>query len=256
MKATSSILLMAVLLTASCSIREERAGCPCRLEIGLDPFSPLARQVSVGVWDGPDRWQETVPASGTYVREITKGIFTVSTWSGQRSGRLSGSQFSVPPRAEPDSLHVFTTTLDCQDEVCRITATPHKQYCHVTLRLVREKDVPYPYQLYVESECCGIDLRDLSPLSGEHIFPVREAPDGHMGFNLLRHNPGADIALAIYDRTQRADVLPIGDWIREIGYDWEEEDLKDITLDIDYARQRVWIALAGWEPGTIVEKEF
>ena len=108
----------------------------------------------------------------------------------------------------------------------------------------------------MESECCGIDLRDLSPLSGEHIFPVREAPDGHMGFNLLRHDPGADIALAIYDRTQRADVLPIGDWMREIGYDWEEEDLKDITLDIDYARQRVWIALAGWEPGTIVEKEF
>ena len=247
---------MAALLTASCSIREERAGCPCRLEIGLDRFSPLGRRVSIAVWEGPDRWQETVPASGTYSRDVHKGIFRLSVWSGQRAGRISGSQLSFPHRSEPDSLYAFTARLDCQDETSRVTAVPHKQFCHVTLRLVRDPDKPYPYQFYVESECCGMDLADFSPIAGEHIFPIRETAEGHYGFNLVRHSPGADIQLAVYDEKQRADAFPIGDWIRDIGYDWEEEDLKDITLDIDYARQRARIAIADWAPGEVLEKEF
>ncbi|MBR1407132.1 MAG: hypothetical protein IJ578_09420 [Bacteroidales bacterium] len=256
MKSYSAILLTVCLLTVSCSIREERAGCPCRLEANLDRFARHARQVSIAVWDGPQTWQETVPAKGTYTREVTKGILFLSAWSGQRAGRLSGSQLSMPPRAEPDSLQVYTARLDCQNEVTRVETLPHKQFCHVTLRVVRDPDVPYPYQFYVESGCCGIDLRDLSPVAGEHIFPVRETGDGVFGFNLLRHSPGADIALAIYDQTKRADALPIGDWMREIGYDWLAEDLADVTFDVDYARQRVRISLADWGPGAVVEREY
>ena len=221
----------------------------------MNRFSEFTAHATVAVWNGADAWQETVPVSEAYVRNVKKGGILSSVWSGRREGQLSGTRLVIPPRAEPDSLRVFSTWLDCQDETCRIEAVPHKQFCRVTLRVIRDVGTPYPYQFYVESDCCGMDLQDLSPVTGDHVFPIREQPDGTFAFTLLRHRQASDIVLAIYDERERADTLPLGDWMREAGYDWEAEDLSDITFTVDYARQRVGIVLSDWREGQILQLE-
>lgn len=255
MKSFTATILTVILVLGACSVREERAGCPCRLEIDLTLFSEYTARAAVAIWNGADAWQETIPVSESYVRNIRKGEVFSSVWSGQREGQMSGPRLVMPPRAEPDSLRVFNTRLDCQEETFRIKAVPHKQFCRVTLRVIRDEGMPYPYQFYVESDCCGIDLQDLSPVTGDHVFPVREQPDGIFAFSLLRHRPASDIVLAIYDERKQADALPLGDWMRKAGYDWEAEDLSDISFTVDYARQRVGIALSDWQEGQILQLE-
>ena len=255
MKSFAATILTVILVLAACSIREERAGCPCRLEIDMQPFLEFTTRATVAVWNGADAWQETVPAAETYVRNIRKGEILSSVWSGQREGQLSGTRLVMPPRAEPDSLRIFNARLDCQEETCRIKAVPLKQFCRVTLRVIRDMGVPYPYQFYVETDCCGIDLQDLSPVTGDHVFPVREQTDGTFAFTLLRHRQASDIVLAIYDEKERVDTLPLGDWMREAGYDWEAEELSDITLTVDHAHQRVGIVLSDWQEGRILQLE-
>ena len=255
MKSFSATILTVILVAAACSVQEERAGCPCRLEIDMMLFSEYTTRATVAVWNGADAWQETAPVSETYVRNVKKGEILSSVWSGRQEGQLSGTRLVMPPRAEPDSLRIFHAWLDCQEETCRIKAVPHKQFCRVTLRVIRDKETPYPYQFYVESDCCGMDLQDLSPVTGDHVFPVREQTDGIFAFTLLRHRPASDIVLAIYDEKERVDTLPLGDWMREAGYDWEAEDLSDITFTLDYARQRVGIVLSDWREGRILQLE-
>ena len=242
------------LLLAACSVREKRAGCPCRLEIDLTCFSPFGRYAEVAIWNGPDALQETVPADILWERNLTKGLLLASAWTGRRDGQMAGTHFTVPQGREPDSLRAWSLLLDCQDEICRMTAVPRKQYTRVTLR-IEGAGIPWPYQLYVESDCCGIDLEDLAPLAGSHIFPVRQAPDGTFRFDLLRHDSGTSVRLGLYEDTKREDILPLWEWFRKAGYDWEAEDLADIRFDLDYARGRVQIAIAGWEAGDCIETE-
>lgn len=255
MKSFAATILTVILVLEACSVWEERAGCPCRLEIDMTSFSKYTARTNVAVWNGTDAWQETAPVSETYVRNVKKGEILSSVWSGRREGQISRTRLVMPPRAEPDSLRIFNARLDCQDETCRVKAVPHKQFCRVTIRVIREKGTPYPYLFYVESDCCGMDLQDLSPVTGDHVFPVREQPDGIFAFTLLRHRQASDIVLAIYDERERADTLPLGDWMREAGYDWEAEDLSDIAFTVDYARQRVGIVLSDWRKGQILEME-
>ncbi|MBO6082803.1 MAG: hypothetical protein J6P46_07255 [Bacteroidales bacterium] len=251
MEARKYLTVLAVWL-ASCSVLEERAGCPCRLAIDLSAYAPFGRYAEVAVWNGPDAFQETAPAAADWSRDITKGEVLASAWTGQRDGHLSGTQFIVPQGKEPDSLRVWSQWLDCRDEICRVKALPHKQYARVTIRFAGA-DLPWPYQLYVESDCCGIDLEDLSPLAGDRIFPVGQAADGSFRFDLLRHHAGTTVSLGLYEDTERADVLPLSEWMRKSGYDWEAEDLADIAFAIDYARSRVLIEIAGWAAGDSLE---
>ena len=170
----SKLILAGILTLLSCSIREEREHCPCRLDMDLTAFSPYGRKALVALWDGLDASQEEVPVRDTLHRHVAKGIVGTSVWSGQREGQLSGSRLIVPAGSQPDSLQAFRAEVDCRGETAWVTAVPHKQYARVTLRVDIGPDTHYPYQFYVESDCCGIDLADLAPVPGELVFPVRQ----------------------------------------------------------------------------------
>lgn len=248
----SKLILAGILTLLSCSIREEREHCPCRLDMDLTAFSPYGRKALVALWDGLDASQEEVPVRDTLHRHVAKGIVGTSVWSGQREGQLSGSRLIVPAGSQPDSLQAFRAEVDCRGETAWVTAVPHKQYARVTLRVDIGPDTHYPYQFYVESDCCGIDLADLAPVPGELVFPVRQVADNLFRFDLLRHHPDTEVRIAIYDEKERADYLPLGQWMRKAGYDWEAEDLADILFDIDYVHQRLRIIIGNWEEGETV----
>lgn len=237
--------LAGILLLSSCSVREDRAGCPCRLELDLSGF---ATRVSVALWEGPDSCM--AQADGRFIRSVSKGIFDVSAWSG--AGRLSGSRLTVPPGGRPDSLRVFRTRLDCTGETCTAVAVPRRQFARIVLKVVRDPGSSYPYSFHAESSYCGLDLRDLRPVRGRLAFPIRRTDEDTFAFDLLRQGPDTDVRIGVYEDAGRIDELPLHEWLRKAGYDWEAEDLSDMTICIDYAHRRFRLLIDGWLEGDIV----
>ena len=61
------------------------------------------------------------------------------------------------------------------------------------------------------------------------------------------------LLLDIISDDDRRRTFAIGNYIEASGYDWDSMDLKDITLDIDYARTDVTFRIGAWEHTTQFE---
>ena len=253
MKPHISTLLIGLLLLSSCSVREDRTACPCRLELDLSLFAVPAPSVTVAFWEGVNACLQDVTTDSSFVRSVFKDSFDASVWCHVSSGRLSGSRLTVPQGARPDSLLAFRSLLDCRGETSREIAMPHRQYARITMKVCMEPGTHYPYDFYVETDYCGIDLRDLSPVRGDLVFPVRQKDEDTFVFDLLRHGPDTKVRIGIYDETERADELPLHEWMRAAGYDWEAEDLEDMTIELDYAHQKIRIIISNWLEGDVLD---
>lgn len=255
MKPHICILLIGLLLPASCSVREDRTACPCQLEIDISEFAACGHFASVAFWEGPNACREEARTDSRFIRSVQKDVFDASVWWGARADRLSGSRLIVPQGAQPDSLQAFRTRLDCLGETCTAVAVPHRQHARVTLKVQTEPDTRYPYVFYAESDYCGIDLRDLSPVRGGLVYPLRQTAEDTFVFDLLRQGADTKVVIGIYDEKQRADELPLWDWMRAADYDWEATDLEDMTIYLDYVRQKVRIVISSWHEGEVVEAD-
>ena len=255
MKTHTRILLIGILLLSSCTVREDRALCPCRLEVDLSGFAVFGRHASVAFWEGTNARLEDAYTDSSFVRAVIKDAFDASVWCNVSEGRISGSRLIALSGAQPDSLRAFKSWLDCTGETCTETAVPHRQFARITLKVCMEPGTHYPYVFYVESDYNGLDLRDFSPVRGNLVFPVRQTEEDTFVFNLLRHGPDTMVRIGIYDETERADELPLHEWMRAAGYDWDAPDLEDITLYLDYVHQKIRIIVSNWQEGEVIEAD-
>lgn len=253
MKQLICLLSFGLLLTSACSVREDRSGCPCRLELDLQTFSGFADRVTVSVWEGTAAGQETVRTDSIHVRALPKGVFEVSVWTGADAGRIDGTRLVLPPDGRPDSLRLFRTRLDCRREVCREQAEPFRQFARIRLEIETEPGTAFPYRLRVESDYCGLDLRDLRPIPGGHTFALPQLGEGHYVFDLLRHGADTRVRLSVWEEREHIAFLPLNEWLRAAGYDWEAPDLAPVRLTLDYGRSIVRIHMEGWQEGEAVE---
>lgn len=253
MKPHTCKLLTGILLLSSCTIREDRTACPCRLELDLSGFAPISSQVSVAFWEGANTRMEDAGTAELFVRTLAKDTFDASVWCNVREGMLSGSRLVIPQGAQPDSLQVFRTRLSCTGETCTATAVPHRQHARITMKVRMEAGIRYPYDFYAETDYCGIDLRDLSPIRGDLVFPIRQTEEDTYVFDLLRHGPDTQVRIAVHDKTEQIDELPLYEWLRTVGYDWEAPDLEDLTLYLDYVDHTIRIIISNWHEGEVVD---
>ena len=52
-----------------------------------------------------------------------------------------------------------------------------------------------------------------------------------------------------FDKGAPKDDLPLDEWIAKSGYSWLDKDLKDIYINVDYAKAEVSITIKGWDEG-------
>lgn len=253
MKFFLSQLLTGFFLFPACSIREDRSSCPCRLELDLQAFAAFSPNVTVVIWEGPSAGRDTPGTDKPFIRELSKGFFDASVWTGAKSGSLTGSRLELPMEVPPDSLRLHRIRLDCRGETCRIRANPFRQYARITLNVVMKAGETYPCRIRVESDYQGLDLRDLHPIPGRHAFSVNSQEEGHFIFDLLRHGTDTNIRLEVWKEEALIASLPFAEWLRAVGYDWEALDLIPVNLSLDYEHRTIRVSIAGWEEGNVIE---
>ena len=255
MAKTKTLIIMAaaLILAASCSIKEDRSPCPCWLSIDFSRCTQ--NSVTVAAWGEEEIFSERVAVqdyqeSEIYEKTVPKGYVNTSVITGEREMKRSGARLIIPQGHDADSIYAHAGTIECFGEFAKDTAELHKQFARVFMSVEIPQGHEYPYTFRACSDVCGMDMRDLSPVEGEFKIDLKLDEDNICMFCLPRQREnGGDLKLLIYEDEEVIETIPLADWINKMGYNWLKKDLEDIYIGVDYAKAEVSISIRGWDDG-------
>lgn len=250
------ICTLAAALFTGCSVKEDRTGCPCWLDIDVSLCSRRSGEVSLKGWntqkpvfgeklhveDWPDCWEVTVP----------RGTVHYTALSGVDACVLSGQTVVIPEGMQCDSLWAYHATVNCEGEQARDRVVPHKQFCTVTMEFTR--DIGGRPGAVVTGHSAGMSLESLTPVEGPFRHSPADDGQGHFIFRLPRQADSV-LDVEITRDGKHYETFPLGTIISRTGYDWTAQDLDDIYVGVDLIESTVTIRLEKWEEGTVYELE-
>ena len=277
--------MVGMLFLSSCSIKEDRDGCPCWMMVEMPGQAGhdgekvgQAGRFSVGAGDGESvvlrlrgnsdedavdyEYQVTEAVRvdvGALEYEVPRGSVGVSAvafgneipgragYDGKSAG-YDGDEIRVPVGEQMDSLYGFFKMYHtrCESVLCDVEL--HKEFCTVSFTL-GEDGYSSPYRIEVWGNVAGVSAWDLMPVQGE----FRYAPILKNGVYQVRVPRQVDnsLELVMLEDSEIVDRLPLGEYIARSGYDWTAEDLADVNVALDLEMQQVMITVSGWD-GVVV----
>ena len=233
-------ILVPLLLLSSCSIKENRAACPCALTLELTGLP--VRPVVLGVAGEGFSFTEVIHADTVLVLPVPKGAVAVSAVGGALADG-DGSVW-IPPGEEAPSLYLFHADVSTAAEQVILPITLHKQFC--TLELIFSGPPGYgpPFEVAVEGAYGGWQP-DGSPLSGPFSKRLLPGADGRAVLRLPRQGDDS-LLMHIVFSDQVVRTFALGSYIAASGYDWSAPDLDDLTLNVDISLTSVTISTDLW----------
>ena len=276
-----------MLFLSSCSIKEDRDGCPCWMAVdlskvaesrwkspevqsGIDYHSVtkslksrqhLAESVVLRLRGNSDedainyeyQVTEAVRAdAGTLEYEVPRGSVGVSAvaFSRRVTGRAGndGDEIRIPVGEQMDSLYGFFKMYHTRCESVLCDVDLHKEFCTVSFTL-GDEGYSSPYDIEVWGNVVGVSAWDLMPVKGD----FRYAPVQKNGVYQVRVPRQVDnsLELVMLEDSEIVDRLPLGEYIARSGYDWTAENLEDVHIALDLENQQVMITVGGWD-GVVV----
>lgn len=277
--------MVGMLFLSSCSIKEDRDGCPCWMmvempgqaghdgeKVGHDGRFPVGAgddgtvvlrlrgnsdedavdyeyQVTEAVRVDVGALEYEVPRGSVGVSAVAFGNETPGRagYDGKSAG-YDGDEIRVPVGEQMDSLYGFFKMYHtrCESVLCDVEL--HKEFCTVSFTLGKD-GYSSPYDIEVWGNVAGVSAWDLMPVQGE----FRYAPMQKNGVYQVRVPRQEDnsLELVMVEDSEIVDRLPLGEYIARSGYDWTAEDLADVNVALDLEMQQVMITVSGWD-GVVV----
>ena len=264
------IWMVGMLFLSSCSIKEDRDGCPCWMMVEMPDRVGHDGSVILRLRGNSDedaveyeyQMTEAVRAdAGTLEYEVPRGSVGVSAvaFSRRVTGRAGndGDEIRIPVGEQMDSLYGFFKMYHtrCESVLCDVEL--HKEFCTVSFTL-GEDGYTSPYDIEVWGNVAGVSAWDLMPVQGDFRYePVQKNGVYQVRVPRQEDNSLELVMLEIPDQVgydgERAvvDRLPLGEYIARSGYDWNAEDLADVSVALDLEMQQVMITVSGWD-GVVV----
>lgn len=241
--------IVTVMCVSSCSVKEDRSGCPCYVIMNVDEFI-RAGLVSgtVSFSAGPAVVREAVVLSDYsgygYGFPSPKRLLHASCICGMEDC-IEDDRICVRANSQAEPVFAFSTSVTPEGEEYLIVAVPHKQYCRIDIKN-RDSSLEYRYHLRGGYSCLGI--HDLLPSGGELDFPVEPGPDGRCSALLLRQADDAGLMLDIFDAgtSEMISTLDLSELLKDAGYVWMQEDLEDVSLVVDTASLEFRVETTDW----------
>ena len=268
-----------MLLLSSCSVKEDRSGCPCWMAVEM----PEQVGHDGGQVDNDDcvvlrlrgnsdedevdyafKMTETVNTEvGALEYEVPRGSVGVSVIGmPDRVGHdgiagYDGDEIRIPVGEQMDSLYGFFRMFytRCESVLCDVEL--HKEFCTASFTL-GEDGYTSPYDIEVWGNVAGVSAWDLMPLKGKFRYaPVQKNGVYQVRVPRQEDNSLEMVMLEMPDQVGHdgervvVDRLPLGEYIARSGYDWTAEDLADVNVALDLEMQQVMITVSGWD-GVVV----
>lgn len=249
-------LLFAALLSAmlSCSVKEDRTGCPClltvdlseTLDISLTPPSRWDHDLLVTVFpeeEGSLQKRIAYPEAPQECEfKVPKGEVDVTGLLGLDVGILSGSTVRYPEGSESDRLFLSFRRVACLGEEARTSLHMLKQFSNVEIYGLDTFD----YRLVASAGSSGLDLLTAQALDGSFRYEIACDEEGVCRFRLPRQGSD-DLKILMFDRDGHLDnSIPLGKYLTGIGYDWNAPSLSDVSIHIDFVTASIDITVGDW----------
>lgn len=244
--------LTALVITGSgCTVKEDRGPCPCYLQVSFaDPEA--AGPVLLLGWNGSTLFREKVRIEDCrpyWTKPVEKGVLTVSACKGIGRTVPEMHQITIPVHCQADSLYAGFEEVDATGDVAQVRMSLRKQFATIFLDIRKPAETVRACRFVVEGNTSGFDLLDYSPVPG----PFRFIPEPEEGKDIVTFRVPRQADDSMQVTIQPGDGLearfPLGEYIRQLGYNWKTEELQDIYVSIDLARGLVDVRVDEWEEG-------
>lgn len=245
MKRTRLIIaaMAASLLAVSCSVKEDRTGCPCWLDIYMSNAADFSRNVYLTGWDasGGNLYRESVSLDefpDFYETTVPKGFITSCGLLGFTGSRIEGDNYTIPYGEECDRIYASSNPdVDCTGEHGEDRLDIHKHHAMLYMQCSYGPLLKGTLSYRVVGQVNGISLLDLRPKAGQFSAFAKLNENGYWEVCLPRQIDNG-LVLEIQADGQPYLNVALGELIAGIGYSWATRDLDDIFVKID---------AGGWE---------
>ena len=236
----------ALLVLASCSVKEDRHECPCLLTIILERVPERIMNRADGLWINI-----STEGKGTALDSpVTGSDYSGPEWLGADvdKGLVSvicsnSKALAVPYGSECDSIYAHYKTVRCFEDNARDTVLLRKQWCTATIILKNA----YPEEKYlfeIHGNWAGISQSGLEPVPGRFYSVPRRIDTDKFQIRLPRQGDDSMVMSlnSVYEYS-------LGKLIAGSGYDWKAQNLDDIRILIDYASAEIAVSVSPWDGG-------
>lgn len=254
-----ALILPVLLSAASCTVKEDRRECPVyvtvltdrfvqnRLESGTVSFSAgsLLNKEDINYLDYIGKGY-TYPCPRDYAR--------TSLISGVVNGKISEGVLYIPVGRPGDRIWAYGETFSVNADEYVSEAVPHKQFCLVKFMFDDSPVAPegYPWRFRIRAGYSGLNIYTLEPVEGEYACPVGPDNVGEW-YGVIPRQRENSMKLEVirpYEDSMtdgRVDyVIDLGKRFADAGYDWTEEDLKDMIVKVGFTELDVIVSVAPW----------
>ena len=249
MKLSEAIMLTAVVMSVmSCSVKEDRRDCPCRLVLDMGEVDTSVVKYAELVLTASDGFcrRDTLVAedfNAGHMVEVPSGHVAVGVYYGALGCVDDKGRMGIDYGNECPYVYMHSSLVLAEGEVIEEKVRMRKNHCVVTLQV--QSDAYFPFRMEAKGRVDGYD-REGMPSEGDFMYAMYADDDGVCQFALPRQTDPS-LVLEVYDDTDIVRSFALGEYVEASGYDWDEEDLKDMTVSLDYALTRVVISVADWE---------
>lgn len=201
---------------------------------------------------GEKIWEDTVDMAvygQGYEAYVPRELLHVRVWSGT-GGLASEAGLSIPLGKDCPRIYMHDSDVEAAGEDCHETVRLRKNHC--VMRVTVAGDGGFPYRMTVRGNVAGYDATG-NPLPGDFEYVLHD--DGFEdGYHVvLPRQLDSSLLLEIDDGTGEYRSFAIGQYIVSSGYDWQSDDLEDVTVTIDYALTEIRLSIKGWESVYVYE---
>lgn len=264
--------ITALSLISSCTVLEERSGCPCYLTMDLTKIDKGIREWQLWLFtpEGEIMFKDTIyrrAYSTPYTVQVPRNRQMQCLLWGNARGATLLDETMTPATSLlkkegvlADSLYFFSETVDTWKEDGWVRVEPRKEFATVDIYMQGWVDIEYVVELILRCDTKGFYV------NGE-FYPGNV--DTHMQFHnlgnyyshfrgrILRQPDTENIRLSMLLKKKEIDGtvgeiivdkdIPIGKYLEENGYDMNKLVLEDIRMDIDYSTNNFMIKAEDWE---------
>ena len=238
-------------LASSCSIKEDRTECACLLVLDFSSCATAPDNIRIDLKTLDDRIRkDIIPGQEDpfYECPVTKGVCSLTAFI--CPGKLSSKEddIAVEPGENFPELYASNSVFEASGETMEHKVILHKQFAAVTIDL---NDSPWDEpscEITVKGSIKGISLSDMKPIRGEFIYKVPVDSHGIRSFRLPRQTEESAVELILEIRAAGGShqIFELGKYLSEAGYNWEMEDLQDITVKIRESEMMIEIRSSDW----------
>lgn len=242
------LLLVLYLGNVSCSVKEDRAVCPCLLNLNFEQGNyPSDGTTDVSVFSAEDVFYEecvrTADVSAGLSAAVPRCSMHVRSWTGTE-GLLSKEGISIPPGSDCPRVYMYDSDIVAEGEKYEEKVLMHKNHSVVTV--VFDDGNADGMILTVIGNVSGYD-RYGRPVEGDFSYRLEEYGQEDFYQVVLPRQSDASLVLMVDGRGDVPRYFSLGQYLASSGYDWTSPDLEDVTVTLDYALTEICLTIGRWD---------